>query len=104
MVDSTLTTLQSGIHVSRHISSHGFALNCNTELQWFDQFVPCGIAGKGTTSLTKECARQIGTGEVAEKLVGAFAKAYQREMVDLREVDPERSAWIDELASDLTSR
>uniref|UniRef100_A0A8C1II11 lipoyl(octanoyl) transferase n=1 Tax=Cyprinus carpio TaxID=7962 RepID=A0A8C1II11_CYPCA len=41
-----------GIHCGRYITSHGLALNCNTDMSWFDNIVPCGIMGKGVTSLS----------------------------------------------------
>ncbi|RKP33320.1 hypothetical protein BJ085DRAFT_6404, partial [Dimargaris cristalligena] len=42
-----------GIHVQRYITSHGFALNCSTDLDWFNHIIPCGLVGKGVTSITK---------------------------------------------------
>ena len=41
-----------GIRVSRGVTMHGFALNCDVDLSWYDRFVPCGIADAGVTSLT----------------------------------------------------
>ncbi|KAI9208126.1 uncharacterized protein BJ171DRAFT_405697, partial [Polychytrium aggregatum] len=43
-----------GIHVKRHITAHGFALNCDTDLRWFDHIVPCGLPDKKITSLSQE--------------------------------------------------
>ena len=43
-----------GVHVSRFIAKHGFALNCNTDLSWFAPIDPCGLKNKGVTSITKE--------------------------------------------------
>ena len=48
-----------GIRVSRGVTMHGFALNCDVDLAWYDRFVPCGIADAGVTSLSKELGRDV---------------------------------------------
>ena len=48
-----------GIRVSRGVTMHGFALNCDVDLGWYDRFVPCGIADAGVTSLTRELDRDV---------------------------------------------
>jgi lipoyl(octanoyl) transferase len=48
-----------GIRVSRGVTMHGFALNCDVDLSWYDRFVPCGIADAGVTSLSAELGRDI---------------------------------------------
>lgn len=48
-----------GIRVSRGVAMHGFALNCDVDLRWYDRFVPCGIADAGVTSLTAEVGRPV---------------------------------------------
>ncbi|MET1059871.1 MAG: lipoyl(octanoyl) transferase LipB, partial [Nocardioides sp.] len=48
-----------GIRVSQGVASHGFALNCDVDLGWYDRFVPCGIADAGVTSLTEELGRDV---------------------------------------------
>lgn len=48
-----------GIRVSRGITMHGFALNCDIDLGWYDRFVPCGIADAGVTSLSQELGREV---------------------------------------------
>jgi lipoyl(octanoyl) transferase len=53
-----------GIRVSRGTTMHGFALNCDVDLAWYDRFVPCGIADAGVTSLSKELGRDVSTEEV----------------------------------------
>jgi lipoyl(octanoyl) transferase len=53
-----------GIRVSRGVTLHGFALNCNPDLRFFDTFVPCGIADAGVTSLSKELGRDVTIDEV----------------------------------------
>jgi lipoyl(octanoyl) transferase len=53
-----------GIRVSRGVTMHGFALNCDVDLSWYDRFVPCGIADAGVTSLTAELGRDVTVAEV----------------------------------------
>jgi lipoyl(octanoyl) transferase len=53
-----------GIRVSRGVTMHGFALNCDVELSWYDRFVPCGIDDAGVTSLTAELRRDVTVAEV----------------------------------------
>jgi lipoyl(octanoyl) transferase len=48
-----------GIRVSQGVAMHGFALNCDVDLGWYDRFVPCGIADAGVTSLTAELGRPV---------------------------------------------
>jgi lipoyl(octanoyl) transferase len=52
-----------GIRVSRGVTMHGFALNCDVDLGWYDRFVPCGIADAGVTSLSDELGRRVTTAE-----------------------------------------
>jgi lipoyl(octanoyl) transferase len=53
-----------GIRVSRGVTMHGFALNCDVDLGWYDRFVPCGIADAGVTSLSRELDRDVTVAEV----------------------------------------
>ncbi len=53
-----------GIRVSRGVTMHGFALNCDVDLGWYDRFVPCGIADAGVTSLTEELGRDVTVSDV----------------------------------------
>jgi lipoyl(octanoyl) transferase len=48
-----------GVRVAQRVTLHGFALNCNPDLSWFDRIVPCGIADAGVTSLTAELGREV---------------------------------------------
>ena len=54
-----------GLRVSRGVTMHGFSLNCNVEMSWYDRFVPCGIADAGVTSLALELGRDVTVEEVA---------------------------------------
>jgi lipoyl(octanoyl) transferase len=53
-----------GIRVSRGVTMHGFAINCDVDLGWYDRFVPCGIADAGVTSLSRELGRDVTVAEV----------------------------------------
>jgi len=54
-----------GIRVSRGVAMHGFALNCDVDLDWYSRFVPCGISDAGVTSLSAELGRDVSVTEVA---------------------------------------
>lgn len=56
-----------GIRVAQGVTMHGFALNCNNDLSWFDRIVPCGIRDAGVTTLSKELGRNITVEEVADR-------------------------------------
>ncbi len=53
-----------GIRVSRGVTMHGFALNCDVDLSWYERFVPCGIADAGVTTLSEELGRDVTISEV----------------------------------------
>jgi lipoyl(octanoyl) transferase len=53
-----------GIRVSQGVTLHGFAINCDPDLSWFDRIVPCGIADAGVTSLSKELGRDVSVSEL----------------------------------------
>ena len=53
-----------GIRVSQGVTMHGFALNCDVDLSWYDRFVPCGISDAGVTSLSAELERDVTVAEV----------------------------------------
>ncbi|WP_167736697.1 lipoyl(octanoyl) transferase LipB [Nocardioides sp. 1609] len=59
-----------GIRVSRGVTMHGFSLNCDVDLGWYDRFVPCGIADAGVTTLSIETGRRV---TVADVLPGVEA-------------------------------
>jgi lipoyl(octanoyl) transferase len=54
-----------GVRVAQGVTMHGFALNCNNDLSWFDRIVPCGIRDAGVTTMSKEIGRNISTDDVA---------------------------------------
>ena len=54
-----------GIRVSQGVTMHGFALNCDVDLAWYDRFIPCGISDAGVTSLSVELGRDVTVTEAA---------------------------------------
>jgi lipoyl(octanoyl) transferase len=70
-----------GVRASRWVTMHGFALNVNADLSYFDLMIPCGIKGKGVTSLSKELGRPVAMAEVREKLLSHFARHFEALMV-----------------------
>lgn len=70
-----------GVRIARWISSHGFALNVNTDLSYFQMIVPCGITGKGVTSLSRLLGREIELRDVATIVAAQFAQVFDREVV-----------------------
>jgi lipoyl(octanoyl) transferase len=71
-----------GVHISRWVTSHGFAFNVNTDLRYFDWIVPCGLHDKGVTSLQKLLGRRVDIDEVAEKAMQYFGEVFEMEMVE----------------------
>jgi lipoyl(octanoyl) transferase len=65
-----------GVHISRWVTSHGFAFNVSTDLRYFDLIVPCGIAGRTATSLEKILSRTVKRNEAAPKLVEHFGEVF----------------------------
>ena len=70
-----------GVRASRWVTMHGFALNVNANLGYFDLMIPCGIKGKAVTSLNVELGKQsIDEAEVKEKLLRHFASLFEAEL------------------------
>ena len=65
-----------GVHISRWVTSHGFAYNVATDLRYFDLIVPCGIADRNATSLEKLLQRQVALAEVRPLLAKHFSEVF----------------------------
>jgi len=69
-----------GIHVSRGITSHGFAFNVTTDLSFFDLIVPCGIGDRGVTSLQRIVQQPLELADVALRLAAEMGNVFDREL------------------------
>lgn len=67
-----------GVRIARWITSHGFAFNVGTDLHHFALIVPCGLVGKGVTSLNKVTGRLVSIDEVEAVMVQSFAAVFDR--------------------------
>jgi lipoate-protein ligase B len=65
--------------LSRWVTSHGFAYNVSTDLRYFDLIVPCGIAGKGVTSVERALGRAVSMNDARERLIAHFATVFGRD-------------------------
>jgi len=75
-----------GVHISRGVTSHGFALNVNTDLSYFDLIVPCGITSCLVTSMEKERGKRLSLKEVAKAVARNFAGVFSTDL-----------SWVDTL-------
>ena len=71
-----------GVRISRWVTSHGFAFNVSTDLDFFRLIVPCGIAGGGVTSLSRALGRQVSRAEAEASLVRHFGEVFERLVVE----------------------
>jgi len=70
-----------GVHISRGVTSHGVALNVNTDLSFFDLIVPCGIISKPVTSMSKQLGRSVPLQEVAHSLSRNFGTVFNSQIL-----------------------
>src|SRR5690348_17786858 len=70
-----------GVHVNRGVTTHGFAVNVNNDLQPFEWIVPCGIDHCQMTSVARELRREQDMVEFQDRVTAEFARVYEREIV-----------------------
>lgn len=70
-----------GVRASRWVTMHGFALNVNADLGYFDNIIPCGIKGKAVTSMHVELQREVDEQEVKEKILKHFQNLFEAEIL-----------------------
>jgi lipoyl(octanoyl) transferase len=76
-----------GIHISRSVTSHGFALNVNTDLTYFNLIIPCGITTKAVTSMQQELSKPLDLNSVAESISRNFGTVFSSQILWLETLD-----------------
>lgn len=76
-----------GVHISRAVTSHGFALNVNPDLTYFNLIIPCGITSKPVTSIAQELGKQVSHEKVAHSLSRNFGVVFQSQILWLENLD-----------------
>ena len=76
-----------GVHISRFVTSHGFALNVNTDLSYFNLIVPCGITTKPVTSMQQELGKPLDLNTVAESISRNFGTVFSSQMLWVETLD-----------------
>jgi lipoyl(octanoyl) transferase len=76
-----------GIHISRFVTSHGFALNVNTDLSYFKLIIPCGITAKPVTSMQQELGKPLDLNVVAESICRSFGTVFSSQILWVETLD-----------------
>ncbi len=76
-----------GVHISRGVTSHGVALNVNTDLTYFDLIIPCGIESKPVTSMQKGLGKEVLLEEVAHSVSRNFSQVFESQILWLENLD-----------------
>lgn len=86
--DSTQAKVAAiGVHISRGVTSHGFALNGNTDLSYFDLIVPCGIMHKPVTSMQKELGAAVALEDVTHSVARNFGNVFRSQVLWLESLE-----------------
>jgi len=85
-----------GVHISRWVTSHGFAYNVLTDLRYFELIVPCGIADRRPTSLERLLGRAVGMDEAARVVAGEFGGVFGFEMQTISREQLEELARVEQ--------
>ena len=76
-----------GVHISHFVTSHGFALNVNTDLSFFNLIIPCGISAKPVTSMRRELGRPLDLNTVAESISRNFGGVFSSQILWVETLD-----------------
>ena len=76
-----------GVHISRAVTSHGFALNVNVDLDYFNLIIPCGITSKPVISMAKELGKTVSMQDVAHSISRNFGVVFRSQMLWLESID-----------------
>ncbi|MGC2649043.1 MAG: lipoyl(octanoyl) transferase LipB [Candidatus Sulfotelmatobacter sp.] len=76
-----------GVHISRFVTSHGFALNVNNDLDFFNLIIPCGITSKPVTSMQRQLGKELELNAVAESISRNFGTVFSSQILWVETID-----------------